>query len=658
MVGTGRPIEEVQVGPANATRFDGNDHLTMLSRGLGNVPGPTVVDDGDVLLTIEVTNIGSERLWSLYLYLYLYLDGVGGVACPDRDLAVGELVVCEQSVASSSDYTAEATATAWPDDGPSVSAASLISFTPASGDELENLALGKQASQASSRQWELGTPAGLAVDGNRDGDLDGGSVAMTYRVTEAWWEVDLGGIADINRIVLWNRTDCCSQRLRNVHVFVSDVEFELEDIAGTRTQPDVSEYLVAGPAGRKTVVRAGRPGRFVRVQLGYKDAVLALAEVEVKGTMGAPAPAALPAPEITFDLLVDGKHADDPPGPRLVPGEPLTFTYRVTNVGQVAINHVSVNHDGIGRIECDPGRIEPGRRADCTLVEVAQAGPYAAGATVRATSDDGSEARARDLVHYRGGVVAPPGIVLTASAQGEDADVGPGPLVQLGEPITFDYSVTNTGPTVLYGLSVYHDGVGTVPCRPRQLAPGAEAVCRLDSSALHGLIEAEVSASMWDAAGTRVDAVDPVVYTGTTPGPQSAISIRLSVNGEEVAGTPGPTVPLGTTALLEVDVINVGVVDLWGLWGLTRAVGVLDCPVRYLPPGQTVRCSVSTPAAVGAWSSRVDMAAYDATGPRSPRGTISSGTRRRSMARRCASITTSTASTATTRGDPACAKGT
>ena len=61
-----------------------------------------------------------------------------------------------------------------------------------------NLALGMPATQSSSASYPVYAPAGFAVDGNTDGDLDHGSVAMTYRVTDAWWEVDLGSVGYID----------------------------------------------------------------------------------------------------------------------------------------------------------------------------------------------------------------------------------------------------------------------------------------------------------------------------------------------------------------------------------------------------------------------------------------------------------------------------
>jgi hypothetical protein len=38
----------------------------------------------------------------------------------------------------------------------------------------------------------------------------------------AWWQVDLGGKKKINQIIIYNRTDCCANRLSNYQVSISD----------------------------------------------------------------------------------------------------------------------------------------------------------------------------------------------------------------------------------------------------------------------------------------------------------------------------------------------------------------------------------------------------------------------------------------------------
>jgi hypothetical protein len=69
----------------------------------------------------------------------------------------------------------------------------------------QNIAEGKKASQSSV--YGAGR-AELAVDGNTDGDFSKGSTTHTMNGTNEWWELDLGAVTPVERLVLWNRTDC------------------------------------------------------------------------------------------------------------------------------------------------------------------------------------------------------------------------------------------------------------------------------------------------------------------------------------------------------------------------------------------------------------------------------------------------------------------
>ncbi len=83
----------------------------------------------------------------------------------------------------------------------------------------ENIAPGKTASQSSI--YGKGK-AELALDGNADGIYANGSITHTMNGTNEWWEVDLGAMTPIDRIVLWNRTDCAMERLAGCTVSLLD----------------------------------------------------------------------------------------------------------------------------------------------------------------------------------------------------------------------------------------------------------------------------------------------------------------------------------------------------------------------------------------------------------------------------------------------------
>ena len=128
-----------------------------------------------------------------------------------------------------------------------------------------NLALGQPATQ-SSTGWDA--PASRAVDGNTSGAWVDGSIAHTDYEAQAWWQVDLGGVRQINNIDFWLMTECCSSH-GNFDVMVSDD-------GSTWTS-----YYVAGYVDNGSVT-VNRSGRYVRIQLRGADP-LAVAEVQVMG---------------------------------------------------------------------------------------------------------------------------------------------------------------------------------------------------------------------------------------------------------------------------------------------------------------------------------------------------------------------------------------
>jgi hypothetical protein len=128
----------------------------------------------------------------------------------------------------------------------------------------------------------VGADAGRAVDGVTDGNWAAASVTHTNKELEAWWEVDLLGVENIDTVDVWNRTDCCGIRLRNFYVLVSDVPFASSDLDVVLVQDGVSAYFFNGQAGTTETFTVGRTGRYVRVQLSENE-YLSLAEVQVWG---------------------------------------------------------------------------------------------------------------------------------------------------------------------------------------------------------------------------------------------------------------------------------------------------------------------------------------------------------------------------------------
>src|SRR5205085_12401854 len=157
-----------------------------------------------------------------------------------------------------------------------------------------NLALAKFATQSSTLAG-VGptTVASSAVDGNTDGNFSHGSVTHTGLDANAWWQVDLGAVASISSVVIWNRTDCCWDRLSDYWVFDSNTPFSATDTPATlQVRAGTWNNHQTSFPNPSTTIAPNVQGRYVRVQLNGTN-YLSLAEVQVFGTFSAAAPASL-----------------------------------------------------------------------------------------------------------------------------------------------------------------------------------------------------------------------------------------------------------------------------------------------------------------------------------------------------------------------------
>ncbi|MBD8078341.1 alpha-L-fucosidase [Cellulosimicrobium arenosum] len=148
-----------------------------------------------------------------------------------------------------------------------------------------NVALDRPAAQ-SGTAW--GGEASRAVDGNTAGDYlnDNSASHTTEPSDQAWWQVDLEDVASIGEIEIWNRTDCCTERLSDYWVMVSDRPFVSSSLEAARSAEGVTALHQEGPAGRPTTVDLdGAEGRYVRIQLESHSNPLSLTEVVVRSAL-------------------------------------------------------------------------------------------------------------------------------------------------------------------------------------------------------------------------------------------------------------------------------------------------------------------------------------------------------------------------------------
>ncbi|MDT0622966.1 discoidin domain-containing protein, partial [Croceitalea vernalis] len=234
-----------------------------------------------------VKNTGIEQLTA---------DIAGGTWSGDVD-ASGNFDTNVQAGTYSATYTVT--------DGDNCTQSASVDIVVASCATLTNVALNQFSEQ--STPYLSGTPD-LANDGNRTGEnadfYDNGDPPDLQHTDPAeknidgtipWWQVDLGAVADIDNIEVFNRTDVAEQsqavldRLANFYVFTSMTPFNkddtLQDIiddAADTANTTVTETFFSGAVDVSAVIAIAQQGRYVRIQLSIPD-ILHMAEVEVNG---------------------------------------------------------------------------------------------------------------------------------------------------------------------------------------------------------------------------------------------------------------------------------------------------------------------------------------------------------------------------------------
>eukprot|EP00058_Branchiostoma_floridae_P027354 XP_002612845.1 hypothetical protein BRAFLDRAFT_118409 [Branchiostoma floridae] len=170
------------------------------------------------------------------------------------------------------------------------SAPKVSSAPPDSGScavTTANIALNKKTTQSSTR---YGGAAGRAVDGDVSPRYAENSCTHTAKESNPWWQVDLGKSQCVDRVVVTNREDCCSERLEGFTVHVGD-------------NPDVFKNPTCGgpqSAGGKKLIEVdcgGKTGRYVGITLKGSMKILTLCEVQVFG--GSSAAKAKSAPKVS-----------------------------------------------------------------------------------------------------------------------------------------------------------------------------------------------------------------------------------------------------------------------------------------------------------------------------------------------------------------------
>ncbi len=278
---------------------------------------------------------------------------------------------------------------------------------------------------------------------------------------------------------------------------------------------------------------------------------------------------------INIEKATNGVDADLPTGPFIPVGDTVTWTYVVTNPGNVPLSNIIVtdNRPGVVPIYIsgdtnNDGILQVGETWVYEATGVAVAGQYANIGTVVGTPPTGPDVTDSDPSHYFGISPTPPSINIEKATNGVDADVPTGPSILVGNTVTWTYEVTNTGTVPLRNITVTDNRAGVNPVYISGdingnglLDVGETWLFRANGVAVAGQYSNIGTVVGAPPTGPNVTDSDPSHYIGILPD-TPAVNIEKATNGVDADLPTGPSIPVGNTVTWTYVVTNPGNVPL------------------------------------------------------------------------------------------------
>ena len=335
-----------------------------------------------------------------------------------------------------------------------------------------------------------------------------------------------------------------------------------------------------------------------------------------------------PLAQVLLTKYTNGQDVASPTGLYLRVGDPVTWTYRITNTSNVTLTLAltDVGTSGVpGAITCVPtpltGELAPYTNTLCTMAGTVQAGAYANTATITGTSTISSslQATATDTSYYFGVTT---GISLTKYTNGQAVATPTDLYLRVGDPVTWTYRITNTSNvTLALGLTdVSASGAsGVSGCAAGGLAPNANTLCTLTGTVqeIQYSNTATVTGTTTVGAGWQITMADTSHYFGIRP----QVAISKTTNSEAPTQAPGPYVTPGSAVSWLYTVRNTGNVTLTELTLIDDQEGALDCTpplVSGLAPGAQTICNKANLARAGQYTNTAVITGTDALGGFTP----------------------------------------
>jgi len=267
-------------------------------------------------------------------------------------------------------------------------------------------------------------------------------------------------------------------------------------------------------------------------------------------------------------------------------GETITYTYTLTNSGDVSLSTVSAADDKLGPIGLGKDVLAPGETttgiSQLTVSAGLFPGPIVNTVTVSAQSEDGEQVTdsASASVTLRSQQA---GIEITLAAQDSRGfPISPFDPLAVGEDITYVYTITNTGQSSLDALSLHDEHAGEIPLSRTGLEPwesltGSFTVTITESD-LPGAFSDTVTVTATDPSGKSLQTSDTLVLYG--------LSNAGDLDLEKTCDTNKAAV--GDVITYTYTITNVGQTTITDLVLTDDHLGEIPLPTTVISPGETI----------------------------------------------------------------------
>jgi uncharacterized repeat protein (TIGR01451 family) len=288
-------------------------------------------------------------------------------------------------------------------------------------------------------------------------------------------------------------------------------------------------------------------------------------------------------------------------------GDTITYTFAVTNTGNVTLSGVAISDAKVGSVTCPPAPVAPAASANCTATYIIKqldldAGLITNTATVTAKPPAGADVT--DISGTSSGnnnptitALAPsPAVTLVKTAAAPTTNLGSNStLVDVGDTIAYSFLITNIGNVTITSVGASDAKIGTISCPVTILAPAASTTCT-GSYAIQqididlGSLTNTATATGRPPFGAPVSDVSGTLGTNDTP-TQSALPQNPAIG---LVKTAGPIVDIDGNGPDEGDeitytftVFNLGNTTLLNIGVSDPLATVQGGPLASLLPSQS-----------------------------------------------------------------------